>query len=480
MSRTTQESSIQSPTARSRLAVRAEPYYRSLQRGLALGYRRGGRGGSWLARLRDPVRDGYTEIGIGPADDQGDKTMGGLTYDQAAARARDIFAEQQSRRASGAQPAAKKQVVGDVLDLYLAGYIDGTARRDGKPGRDLKNLKSILSVHIGPALGAVKVDQLNADLLEKFKTDLVNAPKLARNGKAANSSRNDAKGSTECGDVKGERLGNRDDEEELAEHLRKRRARANRVITVLRAALNYAVRRRIIATDAAWRTALKPYPDVDGATVRYLDLEECRTLQEHADEDFRPLVTAALFTGARYGSLRRLKVGDIDLRSRTALLRATKSGKKQTVRLTAAACKFLSRQVKGRSAGQYVFVKASGEPWKPSDQARRMAYACAKAGIEPTATFHELRDTFASHLVIAGVPILTVSRLLGHSDIRMTEKHYAHLRPDHLQQAVDDNLPDFSGWHHPQPVGGQPETLRKSPDRHAATRAQDGAQIVDA
>ena len=61
MSRTTQEASIQSPTARARLAGRTEPYYRSLQRGLALGYRRGKNGGSWLARTRDPVRDGYAK-----------------------------------------------------------------------------------------------------------------------------------------------------------------------------------------------------------------------------------------------------------------------------------------------------------------------------------------------------------------------------------------------------------------------------------
>lgn len=78
------------------------------------------------------MRDGYTEIGIGAADDQGAKTVQGPTYDEATAQARTIFAEEQARPTSGVKPAAKKKLVDDVLDLYLAGYTDGAARRDGK------------------------------------------------------------------------------------------------------------------------------------------------------------------------------------------------------------------------------------------------------------------------------------------------------------------------------------------------------------
>jgi integrase len=456
MSRTTQEASIQSPTARARLAVRAEPYYRSLQRGLALGYRRGIHGGSWLARTRDPVRDGYTETKIGPADDEGEKTIQGVNYDEATKCAREIFAQEEARRTSGVQPGAKRKLVDDVLDLYVNGYTTGNARRDQKPGRDLKNLTSILTVHVRPALGQIRLDQLNSDMLEKFKADLACSPKLSRNGKAAKPARGDASHSTKA--VGPESRPSSDPEvcEQDEERVRKRRARANRIVTPLRAALNYAVKKRMIATDTAWRTSLKPYPGIDGTSVRYLELDECAALQVHADNDFRPLVTGALFTGGRYGSLAHLKVKDIDFRSRTADFRVTKSGKKQSVKLTPPACKFLKAQNAGKSANDYVFVKASGERWKPSDQARRMKEACAGAKIDPAVTFHELRDTFASHLVMAGVPILTVSKLLGHADVRVTERHYAHLRPDHLQNAVDNHLPDFS----PQPR--RPKAARRS------------------
>jgi len=225
MSRTTQEATIQSPTARLRLAVRAEPYYRSLQRGLALGYRRGKNGGSWLARTRDPVRDGYTETKIGPADDEGEKTVQGLSYDEAAQRAREIFAIEEAKRTSGVQPGAKRKVVDDVLDLYVEGYTSGHARRDKKPGRDLKNLNSILTAHVRPAFGKIRLDQLNADMLERFKSALAGAPKLSRNGKAAKPAASGATHPSEAEGLESKPSNDPDDRERHEERMRKRRAR---------------------------------------------------------------------------------------------------------------------------------------------------------------------------------------------------------------------------------------------------------------
>ena len=58
---------------------------------------------------------------------------------------------------------------------------------------------------------------------------------------------------------------------------------------------------------------------------------------------------------------------------------------------------------------------------------------------------HDLRHTFASWLVVNGIPIFEVSQLLRHASIQMTER-YAHLAPDHLQNAIA-NLGFSSQFH---------------------------------
>jgi len=424
MSRVTQETNLQSPAARARLPIRAEPFYRNVQQGLAVGYRRGKRGGSWLARIRHPDHATYGEIKLGRADDMGAADGGvTLTYDQAVKAARDAQALEDAKRVSGVIPGAGKLTVNDLLDDYVKGYISGDARRGERPGRDITNLNSILNCHIRPALGELRVDQITAERLKRFKLDIASAQKLTRNGSPAKPS--DAV------------------EDDAAERTRKRRARANRIMTPLRAALNYAVVKSRIASDVAWRVSLKAYAEVDAATIRYLTIDECLLLQAAAEPDFRDLIKAALLTGCRYGSLRFIRARDVDLKARTAIVKITKNGKPHIIRLTRDGCAFFEQVMKGKKPGDLLFKKNSSEPWKPSDQIRRMERACRAAGIEPAMGFHGLRDTFASHLVMAGVPLLTVSKLLGHADTRTTEKHYAHLAPDHLHSVLDQHLPGF-------------------------------------
>jgi len=72
-----------------------------------------------------------------------------------------------------------------------------------------------------------------------------------------------------------------------------------------------------------------------------------------------------------------------------------------------------------------------------------MAEVCARAKIKPAISFHILRHTWASHAVMNGVPLLVVAKNLGHADTRMVEKHYGHLAPSFIADAIRAGAPRY-------------------------------------
>ena len=76
----------------------------------------------------------------------------------------------------------------------------------------------------------------------------------------------------------------------------------------------------------------------------------------------------------------------------------------------------------------------------PYDQRDRMEKAYKAAKI-PKVTFHELRHTYASQLILRGMPLLYVAAQLGHRDTRMVERYYGHLVPSAVAKAVKKHSP---------------------------------------
>ena len=226
------------------------------------------------------------------------------------------------------------------------------------------------------------------------------------------------------------------------EAARRRRSSANRILTVLRAALNHAFHDGKAASDVAWRK-VKPFKGVDAARIRYLTIAEAKRLIHAADPEFRSLVQAALQTGCRYGELTRLEVSDFNADSGTLAVRQSKSGKPRHVVLTDEGVGFFTQLAAGRSGGELLLRRSNGEAWKASHQGRPMADACERAKIKPRISFHGLRHTWASLAVMNGTPLLVVAKNLGHSDTRMVEKHYGHLAPSFVADAIRAGAPKF-------------------------------------
>ena len=110
---------------------------------------------------------------------------------------------------------------------------------------------------------------------------------------------------------------------------RRRKATANRTLTILKAALNAAWREGKIESDAAWRR-VEPFEEADAARVRYLSIEECRRLINASQGEFRDLIRAALATGCRFGELAALQVRDFNRDAGTCISAPARAARRAT------------------------------------------------------------------------------------------------------------------------------------------------------
>jgi len=230
---------------------------------------------------------------------------------------------------------------------------------------------------------------------------------------------------------------------EDAESKRRRRSTANRVLTILKAALNYAFDAGHAKSNTAWGRRLKPFRQVDAARQRFLSVNEARRLVNASGQDFRKLVQAALVTGARYSELTRLKVRDFSADSDAVAILQSKGGKPRHVHLTEEGTRFFEQLTVGRAGDEIMLTKADGTAWGRSEQLRPMAAAVRAARIDPKISFHTTRHSYASLSVMAGVPLHVVARNLGHVDTRMVERHYGHLADTYLKRAIREGAPQF-------------------------------------
>jgi len=148
-----------------------------------------------------------------------------------------------------------------------------------------------------------------------------------------------------------------------------------------------------------------------------------------------PIVLIALNTGLRRGELFNLKWQDINFNEKmlTVSAESAKSGKTRHIPLNDEAFSVLLTLKQYAQDQEFVFPGKNGERLNNIKSAWRGVLK--KAGIT-NFRFHDLRHTFASKLVMAGVDLNTVRELLGHSDYKMTLR-YAHLAPEAKRAAVE-------------------------------------------
>ncbi|GFO61679.1 integrase [Geomonas silvestris] len=171
---------------------------------------------------------------------------------------------------------------------------------------------------------------------------------------------------------------------------------------------------------------------------RFLSREEIERLLEACGTDrqqlhLKPIIIFAVNTGCRKSEILRLKWQNVDLEHGFISIHEPKNKEMRMTPINAPLRQLLDGLPREEGIDYVFFNFKTGD--RLLDLKRSFPTAVKKAKLKGDVVFHTLRHTFASHLVMSGVDIATVSRLLGHKDLKMTMR-YSHLAPNHLSNAV--------------------------------------------
>lgn len=299
---------------------------------------------------------------------------------------------ERKRLEGGARPGAKAP----LFEEFAPEFLDKYARANNKPS-EYDTKEQILRQHLSPYFQGERLDAIEDEDVEAYKAAKLQAklePKTINN------------------------------------HL-----------AVFSKLMNVARDWKRIATVPRVKRLKVAEPEFD-----FLTFEEARRLADHAGGyPFGDMIRLGLNTGLRQGELLGLRVADVlpdRIMVRQSIVRGVrgtpKSHKPREVPLNRSAKQSLLTGCVSVEQSSTVFSEFNLDrtlrPLTKGESKRPLWNACKRAGLRRIG-WHVLRHTFASHLAMKAVPILTIRDLLGHADIKQTLR-YAHLAPSMHVEAV--------------------------------------------
>lgn len=211
-------------------------------------------------------------------------------------------------------------------------------------------------------------------------------------------------------------------------------ATINRELAMLKKAFNLACREWEWAKDnPVCRVSMEREQNTRD---RWLTEEEEGRLLAAAAPWVRELIVFAINTGMRRGEILALTWAGVDFTRRTVTVFRSKNGERRTIPVNQTVFDLLTQKYATRSSDSLlVFASQMATPLDGSNLRRGFTCALKAAQIEDL-HFHDLRHTFATRLVQAGVDLYKVQRLLGHKSPSMTQR-YAHHYPESLRDGVE-------------------------------------------
>jgi integrase len=307
---------------------------------------------------------------------------------------RELLSQRPTERSAGKEEKKEEETpkASRTLAAFATDFMEKYAVANNKPS-EIQSKRMILTLHLIPALGDLRLDQVRGAEIEGYKSSKL------KDGLAAKTVNN---------------------------HL--------------------IVLRRMLGLAAEWgeleRVPVVKWLKVPEAEFDFLDFEEAERLLAAVEEgEWRAMVLLAIKTGLRQGEILALRWADVDLVAGHLVVRQSatrgivttpKNGKSRKIPLAPSVLAALKSHRHLR--GKLVFCAADGRMLTKNECKHPLWRACRRAGLRQVG-WHMLRHSFASHLVMRGAPIRAVQELLGHASIEMTMR-YAHLSPDARRDAV--------------------------------------------
>jgi integrase len=294
---------------------------------------------------------------------------------------------------SGEYSKRKEEEAVPTLANFAEEFIEGYAKVHNKPS-EVVSKQGNLDRYILPALAEKYLNEINVRDIEKLKGRL------------------------------------------LAKGLKPKTV--NNALATLGKLLRYAEEIEIIGKVPRIRLLKTPPPEFD-----FLSFEEAEKLLAAAtyNPEWHAMIFFALRTGVRYGELCELRWSDVDLNAGRVVIRRSfcrghvttpKGGRQREIPLSPQTADLLHKQ--RHLKGELVFCKDDGG-YHIHRRADVAIKRCCRYAKLRSIGWHVLRHSFASHLVMRGVPLKSIQELLGHSTMEMTMR-YAHLSPEVNRDAV--------------------------------------------
>ena len=365
---------IDTKTGRDKSKIRREPYWRKLTQGRYLGFRKSNTGGSWIARYRtEDRRQRYLSLG----------DVLRIPYDQAVNHALAWFKALDEgvtgRTSDGSAPTVETACREYVADLEREGRKATAHEVNMRFRRTVYGDESKYTPH---PIAYIKLSKIRAAHLKDWRSSLLQS------------------GAS--------------------------RASVNRNTAALKAALNLAVKARLVSIEKAreWHD-LKRLKDAGIRRDLFLDRNQRRCLRDACNGAIRDLVEGAMLTGCRAGELTKALCSAFDERIKTFTVITGKTGRR-SIPLSPDALALFRRLAQDKLPQAPLFTRDDGKPWAHSDWDKLVREAAERAGLPKGVCLYTLRHSFITQTLIEGLSTLEVSKMVGTSLV-MIEKHYGHL-----------------------------------------------------